>query len=44
MTNFPEFFRYSVLTSVEVLADVHCFCEVFCCVQNYEIMSSLLHK
>jgi len=43
MTKFPEFFRYSVLTSVEVLADVHCFCEVFCCVQNYEIMP-LLHK
>jgi len=30
MTNFPEFFRYSVLTLVEVLANVRCFCEVFC--------------
>jgi hypothetical protein len=44
MTNFPEFCRYSVLSSVEVLADVGCFCEVFCHVQNYEIMSFLLHK
>lgn len=44
MTNFPEFCRYSVLTSVEVLAGVRCFCELFCFVQNYEIMSSLLHK
>ena len=44
MTDPSEFFRYSVLTSVEVFADERCSCELFCRVQNYEIMFSLLRK
>jgi hypothetical protein len=44
MNNFPEFFRYSVVTSVGILADVCWFCELFHHMQNHVIICSLLHK